>query len=373
LLARAGEMTPGVRAKALLEAGALALRQPDFRRAVECCEPALELARDIGDSLVAAEALQHLGQSARIQGDYDLAERRLDEALSLCQATGEAGLEAVMHLYLGIVAQNRGDAERARDRFEAALAYPDITGGDMFPYALPGLALALRDLGDLPRAAATCETGIARFRADGAQGELAVALACAGSIALVAGDPAGAFAAYRESLTLAWRDGDRVACIEALEGLAACVGEPQVESAARLLGTAAGLRAALGTPRPPAERIWYAPALTNARRTLGRDRFDAAWEAGQRRTLADAVAEGLALVAAVTPPAATERDRIGGLTPREVEVVRLLVEGKSDREIADLLFVSRHTAANHVGSILSKLGVGSRAAAAAWAVRHGLA
>jgi DNA-binding CsgD family transcriptional regulator len=49
------------------------------------------------------------------------------------------------------------------------------------------------------------------------------------------------------------------------------------------------------------------------------------------------------------------------------------VEGLSDREIAGVLFVSRHTANNHVGSILSKLGVPSRAAAAAWAVRNDLA
>jgi DNA-binding CsgD family transcriptional regulator len=56
-----------------------------------------------------------------------------------------------------------------------------------------------------------------------------------------------------------------------------------------------------------------------------------------------------------------------------VQVLGLLVDGLSDREIAERLFVSRHTAANHVGSILSKLGVPSRAAAAAWAVRNGIA
>ena len=54
-------------------------------------------------------------------------------------------------------------------------------------------------------------------------------------------------------------------------------------------------------------------------------------------------------------------------------MLRLLVEGHPDREIAAVLFVSRHTIANHVKGILGKLGVPSRAAAAAWAVRHGLA
>ena len=59
--------------------------------------------------------------------------------------------------------------------------------------------------------------------------------------------------------------------------------------------------------------------------------------------------------------------------PREVDVLRLIAAGKTDREIGETLFVSRRTAATHVARIFAKLGVGSRAAAAAWAVRHGLA
>jgi DNA-binding CsgD family transcriptional regulator len=60
------------------------------------------------------------------------------------------------------------------------------------------------------------------------------------------------------------------------------------------------------------------------------------------------------------------------LTAREVEVLGLLAEGKSDRDIAEALFISRHTARNHVANILAKLGVSSRSAAAAHAVRFGL-
>jgi DNA-binding NarL/FixJ family response regulator len=61
------------------------------------------------------------------------------------------------------------------------------------------------------------------------------------------------------------------------------------------------------------------------------------------------------------------------LTTRELDVLRLLVEGRSNPEIAAALFVSPRTAETHVTHILAKLGVTSRTEAAAHAVRVGLA
>jgi NarL family two-component system response regulator LiaR len=60
------------------------------------------------------------------------------------------------------------------------------------------------------------------------------------------------------------------------------------------------------------------------------------------------------------------------LTPRESEVLALLVKGLSNREIAERLVISRSTAAAHVGSILSKFGVTKRAEAISLAFRRGL-
>jgi predicted ATPase/DNA-binding CsgD family transcriptional regulator len=62
----------------------------------------------------------------------------------------------------------------------------------------------------------------------------------------------------------------------------------------------------------------------------------------------------------------------GGLTARELEVLRLVAQGKTNREIAQQLFVTERTAINHVSSVFSKLGVPNRAAATAYALRHGL-
>jgi DNA-binding CsgD family transcriptional regulator/tetratricopeptide (TPR) repeat protein len=63
---------------------------------------------------------------------------------------------------------------------------------------------------------------------------------------------------------------------------------------------------------------------------------------------------------------------LAGLTPRELEVLRLLVEGRSNRQIAEQLFISGKTASVHVTNLLAKLGVHSRLEAAALAHRLGL-
>ena len=66
------------------------------------------------------------------------------------------------------------------------------------------------------------------------------------------------------------------------------------------------------------------------------------------------------------------RDWPAGLTNREVEVLRLLVRGMSNKEIAEQLVISRKTAGSHVEHIYAKLGVSNRARASLFAVKHGL-
>jgi DNA-binding NarL/FixJ family response regulator len=72
-------------------------------------------------------------------------------------------------------------------------------------------------------------------------------------------------------------------------------------------------------------------------------------------------------VESVTPSAGA-----AGLTPRELEVLRLVTDGRTNQQIADVLFISRKTASVHVSNILSKLAVSTRGEAAAFAHRVGL-
>lgn len=61
-----------------------------------------------------------------------------------------------------------------------------------------------------------------------------------------------------------------------------------------------------------------------------------------------------------------------GLSAREVEVLRLIAAGKSNREIAEEMFISPNTAGHHVSNLLNKTGASNRVELANYAVRHDL-
>jgi HD-GYP domain-containing protein (c-di-GMP phosphodiesterase class II) len=134
---------------------------------------------------------------------------------------------------------------------------------------------------------------------------------------------------------------------------------PELAPAARVLAAADAFQA-MTQPRP--HRAALSPE--QAAETLAR-------EAHAGRLDADAVAA--VLESAGRPPARRRHDlRPGGLTDREIEVLRLVATGCSNPDIGRRLGISRRTAEHHVQHIYTKIGVSTRAAATLFALEHDL-
>jgi len=127
---------------------------------------------------------------------------------------------------------------------------------------------------------------------------------------------------------------------------------------ARVLAAADAYHA-MTEPRPHRPQLGPADAADELRRDVRAGRFDG--------DVAEAV-----LAAAGHRTGSRRRSAPGGLTPRELEVLALLARGASTREIAKMLVIAEKTAANHVEHIYAKIDVSTRAAAALYAMRHGL-
>jgi DNA-binding CsgD family transcriptional regulator len=86
-----------------------------------------------------------------------------------------------------------------------------------------------------------------------------------------------------------------------------------------------------------------------------------------------AAAQRFGLADAPSAPALPREQRAAGLTEREIEVLGLVAAGRTNREIANQLYISEKTVARHLTNIFNKIGSQSRTQAAAWAFRNGLA
>src|SRR5262249_36646907 len=95
-------------------------------------------------------------------------------------------------------------------------------------------------------------------------------------------------------------------------------------------------------------------------------------EAAHRAFQQLGAAPDIARVEALLGDAAPAADESGPLTARELEVLRVVASGKTNREIADALGISERTVARHVANIFLKLDVSTRAAATAYAYRERL-
>ena len=142
---------------------------------------------------------------------------------------------------------------------------------------------------------------------------------------------------------------------------------------ARLHGAADRALADRGHALEPLEARLADLDRQRLRAAMGAEAFEAEYASG--RTL-DPTQIPAALAprdtAAAPPREAVSGEAVTVLTPRERDVLKLVAQGLSNPDIARRLVLSEHTVHRHLANILRKLGLSSRAAAAAWGVRTGL-
>jgi DNA-binding CsgD family transcriptional regulator len=240
------------------------------------------------------------------------------------------------------------------------------------------LAVTRLEDGDANAAVRLAEEAVNLQRATGSAWSVAQALEHLGRAYRGRGNVIAAAASYCEALEI-FLEFDHLhgatASIEGLAAIATAAGKP--EHAAWLFGAAMTIRTRTGG-FVDQDLFGRTPETIAAlRTTLGLNAYDAAFAAGESATLAEILTEvnreTLADAGTETSPRSGLSEAPGGLTPREREVLRLVAQGRTNREIAGSLFVSHRTASTHVSNILSKLDVTSRTEATAWAVREGLA
>jgi predicted ATPase/DNA-binding CsgD family transcriptional regulator len=348
------------------------------RRAAALYEEALALSRTLGDHLKIAESLFHLSLATRELGDYARATALAEEALDLHLSVGNPGRARAL-LALGDVARELGEPADVRIRCEESQALFRELGEPLGEgFSLHNLAVAAYQEGHLDLARTLGEESLAIFRRLDVGRALAEVLASMGPILDAAGDHAAALAALTEALRLAWRVGPRWVVAAALEGLAkVAAGQRQDRLAVELISSAAALRIEIGVPVRPNCRADLERTLATTRARLGEETFAGSWTHGQERLLPDVIAAAVEVT--ITSAGRVTRgkeiqkdDRPFGLSPRELDVLGQLATGKTDREIAEALFIGIRTVETHVSHLFTKLGVTARAEAAAVAVRRGL-
>ena len=256
------------------------------------------------------------GETHRLRGDYDAAGRAYDEAAEY----GHPAQPGRALLWLG---QGRVEEAGAVVRRLVAEVAAPVHRSSLLPAVVEVFVTA----GDIDAGAAAAQELAELAGSFGCSALLAAADLAAARVELARGDPAGALPPARAGLA-AW------ARLDAPHEVARC--RVQVGRALRMLGDEASAKGYLAEARRTFARLGAEPAEREVAGLLG------------------------------------DVDVPGGLSPREVEVLRLVATGRSNPEIATELFLSEKTVARHLSNIFAKLDVGSRTAAAAFAYENRL-
>jgi predicted ATPase/DNA-binding CsgD family transcriptional regulator len=336
------------------------------------------LAQSRGDSceMTVARARLHfgVGHLAWMQAEYGVAREHLMHSVDLWSQLDSPRDLNYAKGFLGAVAMNQDDAVTARPYVLECLEYfstsPDRWGYGFSQVNAGNLAMAERDEAE---AARLYQEAITTLGEVGDDWLLSLPIRYLARMAYRHGDLARAAALQRQSLSLLKEPEERWYLSRSFEDLAViAAAQRDFRRAARLLGASEVLREAIGAPIYPRLRAEFDKAVTATQAALGQDSFAATWAEGRRLPLAEAIVEALDEGAGQATTTSARAPSAAKLTERELEVLRLLAEGHTDRESAAMLFISPRTVETHVTNFINKLGLSSRLAAVVYAARHGL-
>ncbi|MFL5656654.1 MAG: tetratricopeptide repeat protein [Ktedonobacteraceae bacterium] len=359
--------------------GYAALMRSNYAAARALEEEALALFREMDDTVGSVSALYRLASVLFYQGEYARAQALLEESLVLSSEVGDVQSHALSLALLGLVLLGQGDLARAHAKLEESLTvsrevgYKRNTGLSIL---FLGMVALLQ--GDVADARSLLEESLVLFKEVGERGRIAAVFLDLGFISFKQGDYTAARARMEESLKicreldLKW---DTAACLEGLATVVAAQGEPV--RAVWFMSAAQAVREAIGTPLPSVSKGMHKFTIASTRTQLGEQAFDAAWVEGRTMTPEQILVnlEPVPKPALTTPSSASAASLPSlhaGLTPREMDVLRLLAQGLTSAQIAEQLIIGLVTVNAHVRSIYSKLGVTSRAAATRYALEHHL-
>ena len=305
------------------------------------------------------------GHFAYLVGDADEATRDLTNAIGLSVELGDKGREGVAHWFLGLHAMFRGASEEARERLATARGLQHGAGdalGEARTTAALGLTHFLR--GDLGKARTLLEDALTLGVSGGdgwSQGQANLYL---GIVALSSGDRQAATSSFRRSVECLRPYPDSTLVPMALVGQARVVAERDPARALKIVAAAWSVRARNGGEFPPFAQAFAEDVRVVAIRGAGDD-AERLWKEGSSLSVGDAIA-----LAFGSPPRRVAP--VPMLTGREFDVVRLVTEGISNKEVAARLHLSERTVESHVRNALAKTGLTNRTQLATWARQHHL-
>ena len=372
------------RARALAAAAHLLEKTDGHAIAEDYCQEALAIARGAGDDYLVADLLHQRAWAPLSQGQPGAALPLIDQGLSLARRLGEPHLTGRLLSARSYATDVEGDhAGAAPDAAESLRLFRQAGDRPEVGMLLGNLGYFELSAGDLDAACGHLAESLDIFRELRNRDGIAYMTFNLGLAEYLGGSPGAAEALFAESLDLARRMGMKRQTAYALIGLAMTGSEADPGRSAQLHGAADQALDELGRTVEPLESRLADLDRQRLRAAMGAEAFEAEYAAGRTLDLARATQEALhgmqagreaeragALVS--EPDAAASPEAGTVLTPRELDVLKLIAQGLSNPDIAQRLFLSEHTVHRHLANILRKLGLSSRAAGAAWGVRTGL-